>query len=382
MIIEIRKAGFQNKGAELMLLAIVARLRATYPDTALCVVPSGPDGPQPFTKLTALGLFPKASLVRAGIEWGNAAGLIPARLRRRYGLILDREVDVVLDAAGFAYSEQWGVGPSLELARATKRWRRRGTKVILMPQAFGPFENGEIRRAICSAVENADLVMPRDATSYRNLTEVTGERDYIRQYPDFTNLLEGAVPDDFDSGKYGVALVPNYRMIDKTSDVSGNSYVEFMKTCVRRLQELDARPFLLIHEGKDDERLAREISGGAVPVVKEEDALRLKGILGASRAVVGSRFHALVSALSQGVPAVATGWSHKYTELFNDYGFPAGVLSIDNDASRVNEMLESIVEAGAAKRISTQLLDKSHRQKVLAEEMWSEVDAVIKGSRR
>ena len=103
MIIEIRKAGFQNKGAELMLLAIVARLRATYPDTALCVVPSGPDGPQPFTKLTALGLFPKASLVRAGIEWGNAAGLIPARLRRRYGLILDREVDVVLDAAGFAY---------------------------------------------------------------------------------------------------------------------------------------------------------------------------------------------------------------------------------------------------------------------------------------
>jgi colanic acid/amylovoran biosynthesis protein len=327
-------------------------------------------------------LFPKASLVRAGIEWGNAAGLIPARLRRRYGLILDREVDVVLDAAGFAYSDQWGVGPSLELARATKRWQRRGTKVILMPQAFGPFENREIRRAICSAVENADLVMPRDATSYRNLTEVTGERDYIRQYPDFTNLLEGVVPDDFDSGQCGVALVPNYRMIDKTSDVSGNSYVEFMKTCVRRLQELDARPFLLIHEGKDDERLAQAISGGAVPVVKEEDALRLKGILGASRAVVGSRFHALVSALSQGVPAVATGWSHKYTELFNDYGFPAGVLSIDDDARRVNEMLDSIVEASAAKRISTQLLEKSHRQKILAEEMWSEVDAVIKDSRR
>ena len=90
MIIEIRKAGFQNKGAELMLLAIVARLRVAYPHAELCMVPSAPDGSQPFTKLTALGLFPKASLVRAGIEWGNAAGLIPARLRRRYGLILDR----------------------------------------------------------------------------------------------------------------------------------------------------------------------------------------------------------------------------------------------------------------------------------------------------
>ena len=32
MIIEVRKAGFHNKGAELMLLAIVARLRAAYPE--------------------------------------------------------------------------------------------------------------------------------------------------------------------------------------------------------------------------------------------------------------------------------------------------------------------------------------------------------------
>ena len=381
MIIEIRKAGFQNKGAELMLLAIVARLRATYPDAALCMVPSAPHGSQPFRKMMSLGLYPKASLVLAGIEWGNASRLIPARLRRRYGLILDSEVDVVLDAAGFAYSDQWGTEPALDLARSTKRWQRRGTKVILMPQAFGPFENREIRKAIRSAVENADLVMPRDATSYRHLTDVTGERDYIRQYPDFTNLLEGVVPDDFDSGKHGVALVPNYRMIDKTSDVSGNSYVAFMKSCVQRLQELDARPFMLIHEGEDDERLAQEISSGAIPVVKEEDPLRLKGILGASRAVVASRFHALVSALSQGVPTVATGWSHKYTELFNDYGFPAGLLSIDDDASHANEMLESIVEASAAKLISTQLLEKSHRQKILAEEMWSEVEAVIKGSR-
>ena len=251
-----------------------------------------------------------------------------------------------------------------------------------MPQAFGPFEDPEIRSAIGAAVDSANLVMPRDATSYRYLTEVTGERDYIRQYPDFTNLLEGVVPADFDSGRFGVALVPNYRMIDKTHDTSGNRYVAFMKACAQRLKELDARPFMLIHEGKDDERLAEEISGGAIPVVKEEDPRRIKGILGASRAVVASRFHALVSALSQGVPAVATGWSHKYTELFSDYGFPAGVLSIDDDVSHVNAMLDSIVDAHSGKEIAAQLLEQSQRQKSLTEEMWSDVDAVIQGSRR
>jgi len=381
MIIEIRKAGFQNKGAALMLLAIVERLRAAYPDATLTMVPSAPGGTQPFAKMTALGLCPKASLNRGGIEWGGIAALIPGRLRRRYGMVLDREVDVVIDAAGFAYSDQWGVDSSLELARAARRWRRRRTRLVLMPQAFGPFTDPAIQKAIRSAVDNADLVMPRDAISYRYLTEVTGERDYIRQYPDFTNLIAGIVPESFDRDTYGVALVPNVRMIDKTGEASGSRYLEFMTMCAMRLLELDARPFLLVHEGADDEQLAQQIAAasGGLPVLKEDDPLKLKGILGASRAVVASRFHALVSALSQGVPAVATGWSHKYTELFEDYGFPEGLLSVDDDSVRVDAMLERIVDVDARASISARLLEHSERFKARSEDMWSNVQSVIDG---
>jgi colanic acid/amylovoran biosynthesis protein len=384
MIIEIRKVGFRNKGAELMLLAIVKRLHAVYPDATLTMAPSAPGGEQPFARMTALGLCPKASLTRGGVEWGNLATLIPARLRRRYGLVLDREVDVVIDAAGFAYSDQWGDAPVRELARATRRWRRRGTKVIFMPQAFGPFTNATIQKDIVSAVDNADLVMPRDSTSYRYLTEASGQRETIQQYPDFTNLIAGVVPDDFDTNSFGVALVPNVRMIDKVHDASGGRYLEFMTACAKRLSSLDARPYLLVHEGADDERLAREISAasGGIPVVKEDDPLKLKGMLGASRAVVASRFHALVSALSQGVPAVATGWSHKYTELFEDYGFPEGVLSIDDDAGSVNAMLDKLIDAEASEKISARLLQSSQRLKVLSEEMWSTVESVIDGGRQ
>ena len=113
MIIEICKAGFRNKGAALMLLSIIERLRATYPNAMLTVVPTAPNGSQPFAELTALGLYPKASLNRFGVELGDVAAVIPRRLRNRYGLVLDREVDVVIDAAGFAYSDQWGVASSL-----------------------------------------------------------------------------------------------------------------------------------------------------------------------------------------------------------------------------------------------------------------------------
>ena len=44
MIVEIRGAGFLNKGAELMLLAILERLRAKVPHASLTAVPTDPDG--------------------------------------------------------------------------------------------------------------------------------------------------------------------------------------------------------------------------------------------------------------------------------------------------------------------------------------------------
>lgn len=296
-----------------------------------------------------------------------------------YGLVLDRDVDVVIDAAGFAYSDQWGEGPSRELAQSARRWRKQGTKVILMPQAFGPYTGKRIRSAIRRAVDNVDLVMPREKTSYQHLTEVSGQRENIRQYPDFTNLIEGVVPDYFDQRQHGVCLVPNYRMLDKTDTSQSGAYLPFMVHCAQRLVERGAQPFVLVHEGANDRWLAEQISkaSGGIPILKEDDPLKIKGILGASRATIGSRFHALVSALSQGVPSLATGWSHKYVELFRDYDLPEGFVSVEDPAEEILAKIDRLVDEHANREISTGLLESSRGLKELSESMWGEVFSVI-----
>lgn len=113
MIIEIRRAGFINKGAHLMVLAIIAELRKRYPTAKFTMVADGYS--QSFEKMTALGFFPKVSLYRRGIEFGNLVNLVPKKLRNRYGLVIDKEVDVVIDAAGFAYGDKWGKKSTYEL---------------------------------------------------------------------------------------------------------------------------------------------------------------------------------------------------------------------------------------------------------------------------
>ncbi len=379
MIIEIRKAGFVNKGAELMLRAIIERVKTAYPDAMLTMAPTPAAGSMPYRKVVDHGFYPKASLYRYGYQLGDLAKLAPSKLREMYGLVLDRDIDVVIDAAGFSYSDQWGERSSRELAYSAARWRKQGTKVILMPQAFGPYTSTRIRKAIRHAVDNIDLVMPRERTSYDYLTEVTGERPNIRQYPDFTNLIEGVVPEYFERDQYGVCLVPNYRMVDKTGDSQSNAYLPFMVRCAQQLRKKGAKPFILVHEGANDRWLAEQISEGAggLPVIVEDDPLKIKGILGASYATVGSRFHGLVSALSQGVPSLATGWSHKYQELFRDYLFPEGVVSVDISDDLLAEKIDDLVDPLSNREIAESLKTESERLKRRSEEMWKEVFELI-----
>ena len=372
MIIEIRKAGFINKGAELMLYAIIQKIRARYPDSRLVMTPGHVKSSQPFHKFAPLGFYPKASLWKKGVQWGGLAIFIPTKIREMYGVVLDRDVDVVLDAAGFSYSDQWGADSSRELANASKKWKRNGTKLILLPQALGPYTTSSVRRFVKEWAENSDLIFSRELDSYRYLIDIVGEQEKIKIYPDFTCLIEGLLPDGYDSTDKKVALVPNYRMIDKTGEEEGKAYLPFMIQCAKYLVEKKAKPFILVHEGENDNILAESIScaAGGIPVVKELDPLNIKGILGSCEATIGSRFHGLVSALSQGVPSIATGWSHKYLRLFNDYDFEEGVISVLASEQEIKNKIDLITDESRAEKLRDKLSKRSQSIKLLSNEMW------------
>lgn len=47
----------------------------------------------------------------------------------------------------FPTLNQWGPKSSEAMAKLPKRWKRQGKKTILLPQAFGPFENKSVKDA-------------------------------------------------------------------------------------------------------------------------------------------------------------------------------------------------------------------------------------------
>ncbi len=378
MLIEIRKVNFLNKGAELMLYAILQKMQTAYPNAKYAIAPRI-DG-TPYEKRAQLGLLQKAWLWRYNIQWGNIAVFVPKKIRDMYGIVTDKEIDVVLDASGFSYSDQWWVGCSLELADACKRWKRNGTKIVLLPQTFGPFSFSRTKKAIKTVVDTADIIFARDRLSYEHLIGIAGELPNIKIAPDFTNLVAGVLPDDFDAEANRFCIVPNYRMLDKTSKEQSKIYLKRMIACTQYLFEREQKPFILLHELDTDIKLAHEISdavSGRLPVIVESDPVKLKGIIGACEGMIGSRFHALVGALSQNIPALGTGWSHKYKMLFDDYGFPEGLLDVIADEEEIRGKIDMVTKPESKKKIMAVLRTKSDSLRQMSEDMWALVFKVL-----
>ncbi len=130
-----------------------------------------------------------------------------------------------------------------------------------------------------------------------------------------------------------------------------------------------------MHEGKKDFDLANEISKkvDGINIFKEEDPLKVKGIIDKSSGVIGSRFHSLVSSLSQATPALGTSWSHKYQMLFKDYDFEDGILTLDSSIEEIERKIDILIDEDSRLELIKKLEEKSQYLKGLSNEMWEKV---------
>lgn len=377
MLVEIRGVGFVNKGAELMLHAVLQKMQDRYPDAKFVMTPSL--NVSPYIKRAKLGLYQKVTYQKFGIEWGNLAKLITKKRRSIYGLVLDSDIDLVLDAAGFAHGDQWGVKNTLKLNNLTKKWKSNKIKVVLLPQAFGPFENDDIKNNMKEIAQNIDLIFAREDMSYDYLSSIIDNKSKIYNMPDFTNLVSGIKPDNFNNNENNFCIIPNYKMESKSWSDGKGDYLTFIVKCIEYLRKSGKKPFILVHEGKKDMALAKKISDnvGELTILYEDDALKVKGIIGSCDGVIGSRFHSLVSALSQSIPTLGTSWSHKYQMLFEDYNFKDGIVQLDASDKQIEEKIDILINPVKKDELISNLTIKSKELKEQSNNMWEKVFSVI-----
>lgn len=374
LTIEIHGTGTHNRGAELMAIAIAERLRSQLPAVRV-VVPPTPT----FGRYEARSRYGFLTTWReSGLRTRALARIAPAWFRQIAGIIAPQEVDAVFDASGFAFSDQWGVGQVNNLLRKMNAAHRRHQRLVLLPQAFGPFENPEVRELTRQLFERASLVCARDAVSLELAAPLCSPTK-LRRYPDFTVgvtprlPVEVTVPDTF------TAIVPNVRMLDKSG--AREQYLGFLSRAVRSLVERKLNPVFVLHDADEDRRVIAAVNeqGHRLPVLEHDDPRVLKGILGRATFVIGSRFHALVSSLSQGVPCVGAGWSHKYPELFREFGCADLLISDLESPEALDRALQALSVPDSRNEYRQRIAAAAQDVKANSLQMWEEVEALTTG---
>jgi colanic acid/amylovoran biosynthesis protein len=315
-----------------------------------------------------LGMYQTLHVHRFPRLSASLGNRVMAEIRHRYGLVADADISGVLDASGFAYSDSFGPKVIRREAYYGDRWFKRGVPKVMLPQAYGPFRDVEVARWTTRVLNQASIVFVRDSTSEQHLRQLS-LRVPVEVAPDFTIALT-PMPASVPVTAPYVAIVPNTKLVTRKV-MDEKVYVDHLVKLGRAAMSHGLAPLVIIHE-KSDRLLASQIATLlSAPTFENSSPRVLKGAIGAAELLIASRFHAIVGGLSQMVPTVAIGWSHKYVALLQDFDVADWVFSPDDEPSQTIDQV--LNEDGGVSR----LRDAKSALVERAEAMWQTTEQIM-----
>jgi colanic acid/amylovoran biosynthesis protein len=276
--------------------------------------------------------------------------------------------DVIVSiAGGDSFSDIYGMRRLFDVSMPQFLVLLLGKELVLLPQTLGPFKAGIAKTAARIIMSRARLVFSRDKASLQEARLVMGGGTlpaHMRFCPDLGFMMQPQRPEHLDID--GVSLKEDdgtplvglnisgllYIGGYKRDDAFGfqEKYIEFSYRIIDWfIREKQARVLLVPHclgtgaesDSVASERLYEELKAkypGMLGLVRGRYATaEMKYIIGQCDFFVGSRMHACIAALSQGIPAVAVAYSRKFTGVLETLG--AADLVVDPQVLGVEEML-------------------------------------------
>lgn len=367
-----------NKGAELMLYAILQEIERKFPNAVVYIPPTRVKQGLGYVNTTLDFRYttnPVISKIITKLRVRKIFKIMNIPLWFLFNLDIVKDADWYFDGSGFAYGDQWNLTDEniRELEYKLTILKNRGCRIIILPQALGPAIRPTTKRVLSVLSQKSSVLMPREQVSYQYVMESgVVDMNKVRVFSDFTSLVKGVFPSRYQSLKNGVCIIPNMKMISQ-GKISYENYLDLLVAIIKEAHKSGHPVYLLNHEGRNDEILSykcQESVGGNIEVVTGLNALEVKGLIETAYITITSRFHGLASSLNSCVPGLATSWSHKYEELFRDYGITNSVLPLDNK-KKAAEMVRFLLEPENNAAVRQHLCQQVVNVKKLTNDMWN-----------
>ena len=246
-----------------------------------------------------------------------------------------------------------------------------GKKLFLLPQTYGPYKSFISKKIARYVLTRAACIISRDKEGFETVREIIGAENKainIHFCPDVAFVLDTVRPGKIDIephiiGDTGYSLIGLnvngllYNGGYTLDNMFGlkYDYKTFVRNMVIRLMtDTDAHILLIPHtfapngHVESDQDACRDIIGNIENYYKnrvhmvmgEHDQFAIKGIIGLCDFFIGSRMHACIAALSQGIPTVGVAYSRKFAGVFESVG--AGDMVSDARSVDMRTAIEDI----------------------------------------
>lgn len=361
-----------NKGAAAMLESSIQHLSELDPSAHFDVLTVYPRSDAEQNDNPNVSIF-DASPLRLGVVI-NGASLVHRLLPPFREQIEDAipevgaiaEADVLLDEGGITFVDGRGKFIIYNVATLLPALFLR-VPIVKAAQAMGPFEELVNRTAAQALLPRMSHIVARGAKTFEYLRglglsnvsrgadmaftlDVNGKaKESARRRVDMSFFADGGV----------IGFCPSV-VLQKSATKNGGDYIGDSIRTINHITDDLGHPVLLIaHSARtgtakthnNDLPLCREIYAGvSTPdkvlfVDQELGPQELRYLISKCRVLVAARFHAMVSALSTGVPTVVIGWSHKYGEVLDDFGLNDFALALsDATDARVDALIDRALD--------------------------------------
>ncbi|KJR97815.1 MAG: hypothetical protein VR65_22600 [Desulfobulbaceae bacterium BRH_c16a] len=303
---------------------------------------------------------------------------MPAFVLHPFRIVPSRNVDILLDASGYRYGDNWGVQKIEDSIRQYETFKN--AKKIIMPQTLGPFSKIDVVMSFKKLINKADLVFSRDSVSSNHLKDIFPNHPNIFQAPDFTFDVESIKPERLNLPNDYVAIIPNHRLLIHGDKDTQSNYFEFLYNSIVLSKDYGYESVVIAHDVKHDSLLCEKIRqkvGEELLIYKEEDVRKIRWVIGNSKLAISSRFHGLINALTQGVPVIAMGWTHKFDCLLREYGCEKYLVSPGVKKDHLDKLLNDLFDESSRSIIVSTIESNRRRQKEKADAMWRDIGKLV-----
>ncbi len=227
-------------------------------------------------------------------------------------------------------------------------------RIALLPQTYGPYKSPWARAIARFILRRAEAIVSRDRESLTTINSLIGQSPRTHFCPDVAFSLESIRPENIqlepplpsERPARLVGLNVNGLMFHggyNRANMFGLrlDYHDFLKRLLAAwLKDPSTHVLLVPHtfappgRVESDPEACRVVLSSLDPslahrvhlVTAEYDQNEIKGVIGLCDFFVGSRMHACIAALSQGIPAVGIAYSKKFRGVFETVGMEDWVI--------------------------------------------------------